>query len=149
MDGPNVNWDVLKLHSSYRDQSEFSRLTNIGSCGLHVLHRALRLMETWMETDWEINKVLHALWKILGKSPARRDIYIFCDIVLCIFARPDGSRMNPMLHKEFRYGRILSRLWSTGFHCQEVNGRIIIKSFDTLVKYCTDKLTISKLHFVW
>ena len=24
MDGPNVNWDVLKIHSSYREENEFS-----------------------------------------------------------------------------------------------------------------------------
>ena len=40
---------------------------------------------------------------------------------LSIFARPDGLRMNLLLHKEFRHGRILSRLWGTGFHCQKAN----------------------------
>ena len=81
MDGPNVNWDVLSLHSSYREKNEFSRLINIGSCGLHVLHGALQTRI--METDWEDNKVLHAMWKISDEWPARRDIYIRetgCDI---------------------------------------------------------------------
>ena len=29
-----------------------------------------------METDWEINRVLHAMWKMFDKSPARRDVYV-------------------------------------------------------------------------
>ena len=81
MDGPNVNWDVLKLHSSYREQNECSKLINIGSCELHVLHGALRT--GLMKTDWEINKVLHAMCKKFNESPARRDICITetgCDI---------------------------------------------------------------------
>ena len=31
MDGPNFNWDVLKIHSSYREQNKFSKLIKIGS----------------------------------------------------------------------------------------------------------------------
>ena len=61
MDRPDKNWDVLKLHSSYREHSEFSKLTNIGSCGLQVLHGTPRT--GLIETDWKINKVLHAMWE--------------------------------------------------------------------------------------
>ena len=104
IDGPNVNWNVLSLHSSYREKNEFSRLINIGSCGLHVLHGALQT--GIMETDWEVNKVLHAMWKIFDESPTRNPVVIF---FLCIFARPGGLRMNPLLHVVFRYGKILSR----------------------------------------
>ena len=126
MDGPNVNvsWDVLKLHSSYREQNEFSRLINFGqlwpsSC------------ITWCpanRTDGsrlEINKALHVMWKIL-MNHLQREIFISGKLVvmffLCIFARPDGLRIIPFLHEEFRCGQILS---STGFHCQEVNVHII------------------------
>ena len=123
-------------------------MISIGSCRAHVWHGALRTGP--METDWEINKVLHAMWKIFDESPARRDIHIRetgCDIFPLHFSRPDGLRMNPLLHKEFTYGRILSRLRSADFHwqkqCPHNN-----KSFDTLVKYHTDKLMISKIHFL-
>ena len=74
MDGPHVNWDVLSLHSSYREKNALSRLTNIGSIGLHVLHGALKAGIT--ETDRKFIKVLQAMWKIFDESPARRDIYI-------------------------------------------------------------------------
>ena len=103
-------------------------------------------------------------WKQIGKSTKfymqcgkylmnhlQGEIFISGKLVAiffpCIFARPDGLRMNLLLHKEFTYGRILSRLWCTDFHlrkeCPHNN-----KSFDTLVKYHTDKLMISKIHFL-
>ena len=59
MDGPHVNWDVLSLHSSYREKNALSRLTNIGSIGLHVLHGALKA--GIMETDRKVSKVLQSM----------------------------------------------------------------------------------------
>ena len=56
MDGPNVNWDVLRLHHEYRLEKEFPGIVNIGSCGLHILHGALRTGVT--STDWELGKLL-------------------------------------------------------------------------------------------
>ena len=125
MDGPNVNWDVLKLRSSYREWNEFSKLINIDSCGL--------CYTVPCKQDW---------WKQIGKSikfymqcgkylinHLQREILLSGKLVviffLCIFARPNGLRMNPLLHDELRHGRILFRLWSTGFHCQKVNVRVI------------------------
>ena len=81
MDGSNVNLNVLKLYSSCREQNEFSKLINMGSFGLHVLRGALQTV--MMETDWEINNILHGMWKIFDESPTRRDIFIRetgCDI---------------------------------------------------------------------
>ena len=81
----------------------------------------------------------------------QREIFLSGKLVviffLCIFARPNGLRMNPLLHDELRHGRILFRLWSTGFHCQKSECPRDKKSFDTLVRYHTDKLMISKLRF--
>ena len=74
MDGPNVNWDVLKRHSQYREEKELAQLVIIGSCGHHVVNGAFRT--GMMETDWDIHKVLHAAWKLFDESPTRRDVYI-------------------------------------------------------------------------
>ena len=71
MDGPHVNWDVLSLHSSYKEKK---CVIQVGSIGLHVLHGALKA--GIMETDRKVSKVLQAMWKIFDESPARRDIYI-------------------------------------------------------------------------
>ena len=104
MDGHNVSWDVLSLHSGYRGKNEFSRLINIGSCGLHVLHGALQT--GIMETDWEVNR-------IFLMNHRQGEIFISGKLVvmffLCIFARPGGLWMNPLLHVVFRYGEILSK----------------------------------------
>ena len=74
MDGPNMNWNVLKRHSQYREEKELAQLVIIGSCGLRVVNGAFRT--GMMETDWDIHKVLHAVWKLFDESPARRDVYI-------------------------------------------------------------------------
>ena len=74
MDGPNVNWDVLKRHSQYREEKELAQLVIIGSCDLHVVNGAFRT--GMMETDWDVHKVVHAVWKLFDESPARRDVYI-------------------------------------------------------------------------
>ena len=111
MDGPDVNWNVLELHSSCREQNEFSKLINIGSCGLLMLHGALRT--GLMETNWEINKVLHAMWKIFDESPVRRGIYIRetgCDIFPLHFCNTRWVEDEPVAAREFRYGKILSGL---------------------------------------
>ena len=73
MDGPNVNWDVLKRLSLSSEEKDSSKLINIGSCGLHVVHGALQTGT--VATGWDINKVLHAMWKIFDESPARRDVF--------------------------------------------------------------------------
>ena len=70
MDGPNVNWDVLKRLSHPREE-ECSKVINIGSCGLHGA-----LQTGTVATGWDINKVLHEMWKIFDESPARRDMYL-------------------------------------------------------------------------
>ena len=41
MDGPNVNWDVLKMHSKYREENELSEVVNICSCSVDVMHGTL------------------------------------------------------------------------------------------------------------
>ena len=111
MDGRNFNWDVLKLHFSYREQNEFYKLINIVSCGLNVLYGVPQ--KGLMEADREVSKVLNAMWKIFHELPSRRDIYIRetgCDIFPLHFARPDELKISPLLHEDFRYGKILSRL---------------------------------------
>lgn len=40
MDGPH-NWKILDLLSVFRDEEEYPKLENIGSCGLHVISGAL------------------------------------------------------------------------------------------------------------
>ena len=74
MDGPNTNWKVFELLFSYRNEKEWSNLLNLGSCGLHIVHGAF---QTGIKaTNWEVEKVLKAMFKLFHDSPARRDLYI-------------------------------------------------------------------------
>ena len=74
MDGPNTNWKDFELLFSYRNENELSNLLNLGSCGLHIVHGAF---QTGIKaTNWEVEKVLKAMFKLFHDSPARRDLYI-------------------------------------------------------------------------
>ena len=149
MDGPNVNWDVLSLHSSYREKNEFSRLINIGSCGLHVLHGALQT--GIMETDWEVNKVLHAMWKIFDESPARRDIYIRetgCDIFPLHFCKTRWVEDEPVAARGIQIWENIVQVMKYWHSLPKSKHPHNNKSVDTLVKYHIDKLMVPKLHFL-
>ena len=73
MDGPRTNWKVFNLLKSHRKENEWPSLFNLGSCALHVVHGALQTGAK--ATDWEVDKVMKAMWKIFSDSPARREFY--------------------------------------------------------------------------
>ena len=74
MDGPSTNWVVFDLLSSDRSENELPVLSNLGSCGMHVVHGAF---QTGIKaSDWSLEKVMKAMWRLFHDSPARRDVYI-------------------------------------------------------------------------
>ena len=74
MDGPNVNWLILKMLQKEGEEKELSPLEDCGSCGLHVVAGAFQ--NGIKASAWDLEKVLRAMWKLLDKSPARRGGYI-------------------------------------------------------------------------
>ena len=133
MDGPNVNWDVLKRHSQYREEKELAQLVIIGSCSLHIVS----------------HKVLHAVWKLFGESPARRDVYIketgsevfslhFCKTrwVEDEIVASRAIQISPDISKVIRHWLSLAK-----------SKRPQNKSFNVLIKHHTDPLMLIKLHF--
>ena len=103
-----------------------------------------------METDWEINKVLYAMWKIFDKSPAKRDTFIretgrdlfplhFCK-TQWVEDEPVAARWTQAWENIFQ----VVKYWLSSSKSECPRDK---KSFDTLVRYHTDKLMISKLHF--
>ena len=42
MDGPNTNWKVYENLKSHRTEKEFPQIIDVGSCGLHVVHRTFQ-----------------------------------------------------------------------------------------------------------
>ena len=55
-------------------EKDYLKIIDIGSCSLHVLHGAFK---SGVEaTDWFLNEILKAMWKIFDNSPARQDTNI-------------------------------------------------------------------------
>lgn len=52
---------------------DLTRLINAGSCGLHVVHGALKYGVT--ATGWKLDSLLRSMWYMVTDSPARRDGY--------------------------------------------------------------------------
>ena len=71
MDGPNVNWDVLKLMSTHQEEKEYPNIISIGSCSLYIIHGALQSGINLQ--DWDLVYLMYNLFK---ESPARIDEYI-------------------------------------------------------------------------
>ena len=113
MDGPNVNWDVLCHQDQYRKEKGFPDIIIIGSCVLHILHGALKTGVK--STNWELDKILKAMWRLLCDSPTRRNIYIketMCGLSHSV--EPDGLKMDQLLKEQSRYGQILLLLSNIG-----------------------------------
>ena len=51
MDGPQVNWNVLKLLDGKLVSENLSKTVNIGSCAQHVVHGALKIGTKSSEFD--------------------------------------------------------------------------------------------------
>ena len=76
MDSPNVNWKTEEIIKEYRERGDPDGpdLTEIGSCGLHVLHGAYGKAQK--ATDWNLDKLLKAIYSIFKLSPAQREDHL-------------------------------------------------------------------------
>lgn len=54
-DGPNVNWDVLKLMRTCQEEKERPSIINIESCSLHIICGALQ--SGINSQNWELAKI--------------------------------------------------------------------------------------------
>ena len=126
VDGPNVNWDVLKIHSSYREENEFSnwhtpRWQLWPSCVIWCPGHRTDGNRLGDQQSFTCN-IENIQWITCKERYITETV---CDIFSLHFARPDGLRMNLLLHKESMYGKAFYKKWSPGFHCQKVNDHII------------------------
>ena len=73
-DSPNVNLHFLKNLAESREKKKLLPLFNIGRCGLHVIHISF---ETGAKigSDWDLQKLLKAMWKFLQKAPTDKSLY--------------------------------------------------------------------------
>ena len=57
-----------------RTETKLHQLTNIGTCGLHIIHGSFKTGNK--VTDWNIKAIAKSAFQILHHSPARRTNYI-------------------------------------------------------------------------
>ena len=74
MDGPNVNWKFYKLvREKLSEEFDDTKLINIGSCGLHIIHNSFKSGAT--ASGWDISSLLSSLYYLFKDAPARREDY--------------------------------------------------------------------------
>ena len=74
MDGPNVNWKFYKLvKEKLSEESDDTKLINIGSCGLHITDNSFKSGAT--ASGWDISSLLSSLYYLFKDAPARREDY--------------------------------------------------------------------------
>ena len=54
-----------------REEEELDPILNVGTCGLHVVHVSFKTGAKGSE--WNLSKILQAMWRILDRSPCRSD----------------------------------------------------------------------------
>ena len=67
MDGPNVHWKLFDMMKQDRLEKnpKAPPMLELGSCGLHVVHRAFGTAES--ATDWNLAKFLRNCFSIFKK----------------------------------------------------------------------------------
>ena len=69
MDGPNVNWALYDELRKHCKREELPSVINIGSCGLHIVHGALKTCVT--ATERNLKGILKSIHTLLHDTPAR------------------------------------------------------------------------------
>ena len=98
-----------------------------------------------MEADWEINKVLHSINHLQG------EIYIKelgCDIFLLHFCKTRWVEDEPIAARGIQIWESIVQVVNYWLSLSKSKRPRNNKSFDTLVRYHTDKLMVSKFHFL-
>ena len=74
MDGPQVNWNILKLLDDKLVSENLSKTMNIGSSAQHVVHGTLKTGTT--SSEFDTDKILKSVFWLFESSPARRNVYL-------------------------------------------------------------------------
>ena len=74
MYGPNVNLAFERELKKIRAELNLPSLIELGTCGLHKVHRAFQTGAK--ATNWDLDNCLKKEYKLFKDSPARREDYI-------------------------------------------------------------------------
>ena len=75
MDGPNVNLKFHRLMSSHMNENYDKQLLDIGSCGLHQIHGALKNAMDKNTLFERLQRVFKSLFYLFDDAPARKTEY--------------------------------------------------------------------------
>ncbi|KAL2102125.1 hypothetical protein ACEWY4_001293 [Coilia grayii] len=143
MDGPAVNWKVYDMLTESIEQETGSKLLNIGSCGLHVMHNAFKAGSA--KTKWGVEQTLSSLFWLFKDSPARREDY----------SKVTGSNVFPKQYCQHRWLEnvpVTERAIEIWPHVQKYVASVRAKqlpdpkskSFSVVAESCDDPLFVTK-----
>ena len=152
MDGPNVNLSAYEKIEEYSKRSYGHGLLNIGTCGLHQAHNALKCVMSPNDNEdcFKIQQFLNALYRLFNETPARREQYTNeteSDIFPQSFAKhrwADNGKATKravvMLPHLKRYCRAISSK-------KKGLSKPTCKSYEVVKEFVQDKFALVKLEF--
>ena len=72
-DVPNVKLAFFKKYTSVQEEKELDSRMGLGTCGLHLVHGSMKAGAK--ASQWELQKLLKAMWQFIHDAPARRAMY--------------------------------------------------------------------------
>ena len=148
-DGPNVNLKVLKIISDQREEGNHLPLIDIGTCGLHTVHRSLQ--NGIVSSGWKVEYILNWMWNLLKESPARREVYeriTKADVYPLPYCKTRWCESEQTAERAAEiwsnYQKFSKHLMSLPKSKQSKNN----KSYDGLVSVISDTLICVKFKFV-
>lgn len=147
MDGPSVNWKFYELISEKLKKDFDTKLLNVGSCGLHILHNSFK--SGAVASTWKVEGLLSSIYYLYKDSPARREDFT----KIC-----DGGKM-PLKFCNHRWlenvpvAKRTIEIWPTlvqyveEMESKKKSQKPTCNSYAVLKDFSKDKLVIAKLEF--
>lgn len=146
MDGPAVNF---KMYATFNEQiqNEFQhQILNIGTCGLHVLHNAVKVGESL--SGWNLDLFFSCIYRLFKDSPARAEDYKRLSVT---GKMPVKFCRHRWLDNLPAVKRALAILDDLKLFVENVQNKKIPNpnnfSYNEMVKFLQDKFLAVKLHF--
>ena len=79
MDDPSCYWALYDKLGKHPEREELPSLINIGSCGLHIVHRALKTCVT--ATEWNLKGILKSIYYFMTSLPDRLTISALLNVI--------------------------------------------------------------------
>ncbi|XP_043468991.1 uncharacterized protein LOC122503272 [Leptopilina heterotoma] len=146
MDGPHVNWKLIRLfNSELRLPPDSPKLLELGSCGLHGVNGAFKT--GIKKTEWNLDAFLRASYNLFKQVPARRGDFVKitgCKEFPLKFCQVRWTENSKVAR---RIENILPHLIKYVDHAKSTKKEPTCNSFTIVADALTDKLLPAKLSF--